>query len=134
MLDSSGRSNLQALQDNINRSSGSAPAASSGPPVRIEIRRFEVAGTKLSADVSAVGGKNYETNLAPVTRSNIGGSAGASPAEIAKVIVAAFVEATVSAVARTEAQHQLDKLIDKKLGGGDLGDAAKGLVDGLLGN
>ena len=40
----------------------------------------------------------------------------------------------VAAVARTEAQHQLDKLIDKKLGAGQVGDAAKGLVDGLLGN
>lgn len=134
VLDSSGRSNLQALQANIKGSDGSGQASSSGPPVRIGIRRFEVAGTKLSADVSAVGGKNYETNLSPVNRSNIGGSAGASPAEIAKVIVGAFVEATVAAVARTEAQHQLDKLIDKKLGAGQVGDAAKGLVDGLLGN
>ena len=134
ILDANGRSNLEALEQNVNRSSGTSAETAGGPPMPIGIRRLEIAGAKLSADVSAVGGKNYETTLSAVNRSNIGGRSGATPSQIAKVIVGAFVKETVAAVARSEAQHQLGKLIDKKLGDGALGDAAKGLVDGLLGN
>ena len=134
ILDSNGRSNLQALQANANRSSGSSGTASEGPPMRIGIRKLEIAGTKLSADVSAIGAKNYDTTLAAVNRSDIGGRSGATPSEIANVIVNAFVSEMVSAVARSEAQHRIDALIDKKLGTGGAGAAAKSIVDGLLGN
>lgn len=133
VLDANGRSNLQVIERNVNRSGGGSAGSAGGPPTRIGIRRLEIAGAKLRADVSAVGGKNYESTLSAVNRSNIGGSSGATPGQVAKVILAAFVEETVAAVARSEAQHQLDKLIDNKLGGGAVGDAAKGIVDGLLG-
>ncbi|HJO24761.1 MAG: hypothetical protein QF890_01010 [Myxococcota bacterium] len=133
VLDENGRSNLGALQDNLKRPSGSSGATSEGPPTRLGIRRLEIAGTKLSADVSAVGGKNYEMTLSPVNRSNIGGSSGATAGEIAKLIAGDFVQQVVVAVARSEAQHQIDQLIDKKLGGDAVGEAAKSIVDGILG-
>lgn len=132
-----GQTNLQALQANLKRDS--APAASepaektaSGQPIRLRIDRLEIGAASLEADLSAVGGKAYETKLPVIRRSNLGGAGGASPDVIARAVAEAIVSETVSAVARSEASQQLDKLIDKNLKG-DAGNAAKGLVKGLLG-
>jgi len=134
VLDAAGRNNLQVMQDNVKSYRESGETTSGGSSNRIRIGRLEIAAAKLSADVSAIGGKNYDTTLAPVNRSDIGGRSGAPPGEIANLIVRAFVGEMVEAVVRTEAQHQIDTLIDKKLGTGGAGDAAKSIVDGILGN
>jgi uncharacterized protein involved in outer membrane biogenesis len=136
-----GRTNLQALQQNLNRggrggrdggAASAGGAKSSGTPIRIRIDRFEIGQAVLAADLSGVGGKDYETKIPAVRRSNIGGAAGASPGRIAEVIAQAIVEETAAAVARSEATPHLDKLIDKNLKGG-AAKAARGILGGLLG-
>ncbi|MFP6665486.1 MAG: hypothetical protein VCC00_14940 [Deltaproteobacteria bacterium] len=144
-----GRTNLQALQQKLKRSgsgsgsgsggggggsddSGGAVAKSTRTPIRIRIDRLEIGQAALSADLAAVGGKNYETKIAAVQRRNLGGAAGASPGRIAEIIAQAIVQETASAVARSEAKNELGKLIDKNLKGG-AAEAARGLLGGLLG-
>lgn len=132
-----GNTNLQALQANLQKGGESAGKAAeespAGEPIRLRIDRLEIGAASLQADLSAVGGKEYETKLPEIRRANLGGSKGASPDVIARAVAEAIVTETVTAVARSEASQQLDKLIDKNLKG-DTGNAAKGLVKGLLGN
>lgn len=129
-----GRTNLQALEQKLGQGGGSGGGAakSSGTPIRIRIDRLAIGQASLSADLSAVDGKNYETKIAAVQRRDLGGAGGASPGQIAEIIAQAIVEETATAVARSEAKHQLDKLIDKNLKG-DTAEAARGVLGGLFG-
>lgn len=134
VLDARGRNNLQVMQDHVKKYRRSGETELENPSNRIRIGELEIGAAKLHADASAIGGKNYDTTLAPVNRSGIGGRSGAPPGEIANLIVRAFVGEMVEAVVRTEAQHQIDTLIEKKLGTGGAGNAAKSIVNGILGN
>ena len=139
VLAADGSTNLQTLQKNIesHTSSDKPPAtsenkSSGGAPTLLRIDKLEIDSAHLLADVSAVGGKNYEANLPALRRSNLGGARGATPGVIGQTVLREFVTEVAESIARSEAKHQINKLIDDKVGG-EVGEAAKGLVGELFG-
>jgi hypothetical protein len=137
--DAEGYTNLQAIQENTASYAGSGmatesdPEPSEGPPILLVIRRLSIAGGRVAADLTATGGKATEVKLPPLNLSKVGGSKGASPGELGTQVATAFVESTLTAVARSQIHKQLDGLIDQKLEGEEA-KAAKGVLRGLLGN
>ncbi len=138
-----GGTNLQAIQENAERYSGGGdgvPAGESGetptdsgePPTRISIRKFNFEGGRLAADLTAVGGNRTEAKLPPLQLSEIGGKKGGTPGEVGATVATAFVKSCLTAVARSQLNDQLDRLVNEKLGG-PAGDAAKEMVKGLFG-
>ena len=93
---------------------------------------LEIAGASLGADLSAVGGKNFKAKVPALRQSNVGGSSGAAPEALASSIAKVYVSKVAESVARAEAEKQVNKLVDKHLGG-EAGEAAKGILGNLLG-
>ena len=79
-----------------------------------------------------MGGKNFKAKVPALRQSNVGGASGASPDVLATSIAKVYVSKVTESVARAEATKQVDKLVDKHLGG-EAGKAAKGIIGGLLG-
>ena len=137
ILGSNGSTNIQALLANVSGSSGKkAPASAStggeGMDLRLRINRLEIAGASLGADLSAVGGKNFKAKVPALRQSNVGGSAGDAPEALASSIAKVYVSKVAESVARAEAEKQVNKLVDKHLGG-EAGEAAKGILGNILG-
>jgi hypothetical protein len=141
VTDAQGGSNLQTIQANTARyagggggrgGDGGAAANSEEPPVRLSIRKFTFEGGLLAADLTAVGGKRVEAKLPPLRLSNVGGEKGGTPGEIGTAVAGAFVKNSLTAVARSQIDDQLDRLLDEKLGGSE-GKAAKDVLKGLFG-
>ncbi len=57
---------------------------------------------------------------------------GQEPAVIGKQVATTFVQSVLSAVAKSQVQDQLDKLIDENLGDDEGGKAAKGVLKQLF--
>jgi len=135
VTDAEGQTNLQALQQNTagySGGSGGAAADSEEPPTRLTIRKFVVEGGLLAADLTAVGGERVEAKLPPLRLSNVGGDKGGTPGEIGAAVASAFVKNCLTAVARSQIDDQLDRLLDEKLGG-SAGQATKDVLKGLFG-
>jgi len=138
VTDAQGNTNLQAIQKNSASyaASGEAtepePGSSEGPPTLLAIRKLSMEGGRVAADLAATGGKSAEAEIPPFKLSNVGGSKGAPPGEVGTQVATAFVQSTLSAVAKSQIHGQLDSLIDKELEGEEA-KAAKGVLKGLLG-
>jgi hypothetical protein len=136
VTDAEGQTNLQALQANIARYSGGggggAAADSEESPTRLTIRKFVFEGGVLAADLTAVGGERVEAKLPPLRLSNVGGSKGGTPGEIGAAVANAFVKNCLKAVARSQIDDQLGRLLDEKLGG-EASQATKDALKGLFG-
>jgi hypothetical protein len=126
-LNEAGKSNLELLGSGT--TSGTDGGGSGGghdssePTVRLRIRKMRFAGGRVEANTKAIGGNQMEATLATASLSNVGGSKGATGAEIGKIVVAELGRQTLLAIGR----GQLDKLLKDKIG--DEGAAA---VKGLL--
>jgi hypothetical protein len=138
-LNEKGKNNISTLQANAKRYAGSgggeeAPEESSSDeaPTLISIKKLSIAGGKLAADLSALGGPTLESKIAPVYLSNVGGSKGATPGTIGTTIASAFGKSVMNAVAQSQLQGQANKLLGKGLDKIDV-DGAKGMLKGLLG-
>ena len=144
VMDARGRSNLEAIQENVARycsgsraadaPSGSkgAEASSDGPPTLLTIRKLVLEGGRLAADLTAVGGERFEAGLPPLRLSNVGGEKGATPGDLGTTVASAFMKSTVTAVARSQIEGQLDRFIEDKLTGSER-QAAKEALEGLFG-
>ena len=135
VLGANGSTNIQALlADDSGSSSKPSPSTdtSAGSSSRLRINRLEIADTSLAADLSAVGGKNFSTTIPALRQSNVGGGSGAAPYALATTIAKVYVSKVGESVALAEAEKQVNKLVDKHLGG-DAGKAAKGLLGNILG-
>jgi hypothetical protein len=62
----------------------------------------------------------------------VGGAKGGTPGEIGAAVANAFVKNCLTAVARSQIDAQLGRLIDEKVGG-SAGQATKDVLKGLLG-
>lgn len=122
-----GLSNIMELRNRVNRySAGKAGdgGGQAGPAKRIRIRKFIFEQGRIEVDASALGIEKRTIALPGITLENIGGSAGATPDEIARIIFSTLAGKAVSEVASSETS----RLIEEKLGG-SIKDKAKDLLD-----
>ena len=124
-------SNIDAILENVKAQPGGGGASASGSgerdePPRIAIGSFVFEAGRVDADLEAVGGETVTAELPPVRLKNIGGRRGATPDEIGKEVMSAFLGSVIRSVARS----QIERVIDEKLGGA--GDSAKKLLQRML--
>jgi uncharacterized protein involved in outer membrane biogenesis len=99
---------------------------SSGETKRIRIKRFVFEEGKVEVDASALGLQERTIPLPEIRLNDVGGANGATPDEIAKIILATVAKDVTSEIAGSE----LDRLMKEKLGG-SLTDKAKGWLKKL---
>ena len=139
VLNAQGGSNLATIQENISRytSSGEAkeekaPAAESGETL-IAIRKLSVENGRISADLSAVGLAPQKTSLPSIHASNLGGTRGAPPAQIAASLAQKLLADVLVAVGKSQIAPQVDRLL-KEAVGEEAGENVQGLLRGLMQN
>jgi hypothetical protein len=123
-------SNLQTLQNNLQSfvnsgQASTAPAQGTAPGRREIIRDLSMSGGQVTVLAPALNGKTLTRPLPPFHLTNLGGSGGASPAQIGAQIV--------STVARQAASAGAAALINHQLGGNVVSPAAGGILKGLFG-
>jgi hypothetical protein len=130
-MNASGRSNVLIIQDNLKRYQGSGgggePDAPAGEATRLAIKRFVFEEGEVKARTSAVGGRDATVALPPLRMTGLGGTRGATGAELGKTVLSAYTQKVLNAVA----SNQLDRVLDEKLGGTEA-EAAKKLLRGVL--
>ncbi len=126
-LTKNGSSNIQELRTRIEASR--APSATTGEKAgqarRIRINRFIMEKGRIEVDPSALGLEKQSIELPETQLNDVGGAAGAPPAEVAKVVFTAITEKAASQIAGSE----VNRLIEAKLGKGSLEEKAKGLLE-----
>jgi uncharacterized protein involved in outer membrane biogenesis len=91
---------------------------------RIRIEQFVLEEGRVEVDASALGLEKRTIVLSEIRLGNVGGTNGAPPDEIARIILTAVAGKVTSEIAGSE----LDRLVKEKLGG-SLTDKAKGLLE-----
>ena len=128
-----GSSNVQALEAGISRAPAStATPGADGPPLRLTLKRVSIARAEVSADTRALDGKNHQLELPDFEMHEVGGAEGSPPGEVGARVARAFATRLAQRVASRAALRGLDRAIDAHLGGA-AGEAAKGLLDKVLG-
>ncbi len=141
-VSASGSTNIDALRRNISAYAGTSSdegsategglaTADDAPPPRLRIDELTFADGKLTADTTAVGGGVLALELPPLRLSGLGGRNGQPTDVIAKRILDAYTRSVAGVIAKSVAASRAEKLIDEKIGG-ELGEAAKGLLDRVL--
>jgi hypothetical protein len=131
VLDGRGRSNLKAIEQNVEAYGGEEggedggeegdeaspkPAASLAAPTLLRIRRFSVERGSLAVDLKVFGQAGVKVSIPEVNERDIGGRDGATPGEIGAVLAGAFLESVLSAVAASPIQAGIDGLLDGAFG------------------
>ena len=122
-----GLSNIMELRKRVNDyGAGKAGhgGGKPGPANRIRIRKFIFEQGKIEVDASELGVEKRTIALPGITLENLGGSSGAAPGEIARLIFLTLTSKAVSEVASSETS----RLIEEKLGG-SIKEKAKDLLD-----
>lgn len=123
-LTKAGSSNIDELRKRVQaHTSGSSDSGSGGAEKKIRIKKFVFEEGRVVVDASAIGIEKREISLPEIHMKNVGGSNGAAPDEIAKIIVTTVAKNVTSEIASSEIDH----LIKKKLGNGSLTDKAANL-------
>ena len=136
-IDARGRSNMETIQSNVERYTGSetpaaggdapaagdAPEAEAGAPTLFAVKKFIFEDGVVKTDARAIGGPAIEVELPALRLSNLGGSAGAPADQIGREVTIAFG----GAAARTATTQGVKSIVDKHLGGD-----AKKAADSLL--
>ncbi|MCU0639214.1 MAG: AsmA family protein [Candidatus Krumholzibacteria bacterium] len=126
-----GSSNIDELRKQVREYSAGKSVdggGQSGTAKRIRIKQFVFEQGKIEVDASALGIEKHTIVLPGIRLENVGGSGGALPDEIAKIIVTTVIGKAVSEVASSET----NRLIEEKLGG-SIKDKAKGLLEKIGG-
>jgi hypothetical protein len=138
-MDARGRSNFDAIRENVNRYSGDSPAPSeeapagdSGEELRLTVAKFRVQDGSVTADASALHEKAepQKLDLPPLALDGIGGSRGATPGELGKAVLDAFTR-SVRDAGKGAAKRQARTLLEDQIGGEE-GKAAGQLLDKLF--
>jgi hypothetical protein len=129
-LTKTGSSNVDELRKRVQAyTSGSSSSDSNGDEKRIRINKFVFEEGRVVVDASAIGIQKKEIKLPETHLTNVGGSDGASPDEIAKIVVATVAKNVSSEIARSE----VDRLIRKELGEESLTEKASSLLEKIGG-
>ena len=104
-LMASGVSNLDVIKKNASSGGGgnTDEGADSAPGPRLRIRKLRFAEGHVEADTRAIGGNELEATLGTAELKDVGGSKGATGAEIGAVVVKEIGRQTAIAIARSEA-------------------------------
>ncbi|MEJ2719571.1 MAG: hypothetical protein P8181_00340 [bacterium] len=120
-----GSSNIDQLRKRVQaNTSGSSGSNNSGNEKKIRIKNFVFEKGRVVVDASAMGIERQEIALPEIHLQNVGGSDGAAPDEIAKIVVTTVARNVASEIAGSE----INRLIEKELGGGSLTDKASNLL------
>jgi hypothetical protein len=128
-VNQAGAANIDVIRKNAARGEAAAPEEE-GEPLRLAIRQFSLNRGEIHADANAVGGEEAELKLPPLAQSRIGGSRGATPDEIGRILVVALTRQVATTIAAQQIGSYLEKKIDEKLEG-EAGEAAKNLLRSL---
>jgi hypothetical protein len=124
-LTETGASNIDELRKRVQaHTSGSSGSGNSDDMKKVRIKKFVFEEGRVVVDASAIGVDKQEITLPEIHLENVGGSDGAPPDEIAKIIVTTVAKNVTSEIASSE----IDRLIKKELGGGSLTDKAQNLL------
>ena len=124
-LTETGSSNIDELRKRVQTyTSGPSGSGTSGDAKKIRIKKFVFEEGRVVVDASAIGIDKQEITLPEIHLENVGGSDGAPPDEIAKIIVTTVARNVTSEMAGSE----IDRLIKKELGDGSLTDKAQNLL------
>ena len=126
-------SNLQTIRDNVRAFAGGGaaaapaqPPAQGGQPVRREIiRDLTITGGQVTALAPMLTDKTLKVALPPLELTGLGGSTGATPAQIGAQVLDAVTRQAASTGAAA---------LSSQLGGGVFPAKAGGLLKGLIGN
>jgi hypothetical protein len=124
-----GASNIEELRKRIEASTaGTASKGEKGREAkRILIKQFVLEKGRIEVDASALGVQKQTITLPEMRLTDVGGSGGATPEEVAKVIFTAVAQKAGSEIANSE----VNRLIEGKLGG-SLQEKAKGLLEKIV--
>jgi hypothetical protein len=119
-----GESNLQEILDKVSKNTQKADAAAetqdSGEPMRIAIRKLLIRQVTFTESNPLEEGEPRSGTLPTIERSNVGGSDGATPAEIGKLIIGDLG----GQVAKQAAKKKVMEVIEEK---------AEGILDDIGG-
>lgn len=110
----SGNSNLNQLRKNVEEYAADkgGKAEEDGEAKRMIIRKFIFEKGKIEVDATALGAEKRTVSLPEINMTDIGGEEGATPGEIAAIILKSVAGKATSRVADSE----LKSVIEKKLG------------------
>ncbi len=111
-------SNLGVLKKDLQESSPSRKPVdqkkAGKKETRLFIRKLVFENGKIDVRIASLGGKNTTVSLPRIELTEIGKKGGATPAQVAQIVITALAEEAAKAVARTEGERYL------KNRGGDL--------------
>lgn len=127
-----GSSNILALQEHVEQyaaahgGSGKSGDGKGTPQDtrRIRITRLVFDGGRIALDATALGDKQREVALPAFTLTDLGGSAGAAPDELAKAVLGTLTREAAQAIAKSGIKQKAGEVIE---------DQAKGLLDKIGG-
>ena len=133
IVNADGSTNVQALQKAMSQGSSSGAAKeSSGSPLLLTLKEVSMASGEVQVDTSGFDGKERQLALPDFSMRNVGGGGGSPAGEVGVAVATGFATRLTKVLVANAAQTQLDRVIDKHLGG-DAGKAAKGLLKQVLG-
>ena len=118
-IDENNRTNLNELKKNLTAGSTSQTSKkkdaegspdSGGADPRLIIRRLTFADGTIEARVAALQGKEYKVKLPKLDMANLGGSNGATGAELANEILTRLTDRAIEVVKKDIIDAELDKL------------------------
>ncbi len=126
-----GKSNLQTIEANIDRYRGPGsetpkPQTAPGEEQRILIKKFVFEDGKIQISAPELK-EPIDRNLPSIRMNDVGGSQGATPPEIGKLVLAQFARSA----GRTLAREGLQRFLDKQFGK-ETGEKAGGLLNSIL--
>jgi uncharacterized protein involved in outer membrane biogenesis len=128
-----GSTNVQALQKRMASEPSSGPSVDAGgEPLLLTLQSVSMAGAKVQLDTTGVDGKSRSLSVPDFSMRNVGGRQGKPAGDVGVAVATGFASQITTAVVKSTAQTQLDRVIDKHLGG-ESGKAAKGLLKQVLG-
>jgi hypothetical protein len=112
-----GRSNLREILDNASRNTRQADAkaetAESGEPMRIAIRKLLIKEVSFTESNPLEEGAPRKGTLPAVQRTDVGGSRGATPGEIGKIVIRELGGKVVRQAATKAAKEALKDVIEE---------------------
>ena len=133
VVGSDGSTNVQALQKGMaSGSSSNSSASPAGEPLLLTLKNVSMAGAQIQLDTTGLDGKARELAFPDFSMKNVGGSQGKPAADVGVAVTKGLATRLTRVVASNAVEKQLDRVIDKHLGG-ESGKAAKGLLKKMLG-
>lgn len=124
-----GESNIDELRKRVQSytakaGGGGGEGGGGEPEKKLRIAKFVFEKGKIDVDASALGIDKRSIDLPEIRLTNVGGSNGGTPDQIAKEIMGAVAKQVTTEIAQSEIQSRIKDQL-----GESLGDKAKGLLD-----